>query len=70
MPKKEDAEKGRTWPPESAREHLREAKVEMRETIRALFPPAFLEHRRAARRQLLLAARELIDDALERSEPG
>ncbi len=70
MPKKEKSEEERTWPPESAREHLREARAEMRETIRALFPPAFLEHRRAARRELLLAARELIDDALERTEVG
>jgi hypothetical protein len=55
------------WPPEEVRHHMRAARAEMRESIRALFPPEFLEHRDAARRELLLAARAFIDKALERT---
>lgn len=54
--------------PEQARAHLRAARQELRKSIEALFPPEFVRHRRAARRELLLAARSLIDHALERLE--
>ncbi|TFH32262.1 MAG: hypothetical protein E4G99_12940 [Anaerolineales bacterium] len=54
------------WIPEEVREHMRSARAEMRESIKAVFPPAFLEHRRAARKEMLLAARALIDRAIER----
>ena len=54
------------WIPEEAREHLKSARAEMRESYKALFPPEFIEHRRAARKEVLLAARALIDRALER----
>lgn len=68
MADEEQVSEERDWPPAEVREHVRGARAEMRESIRALFPPEFLEHRRAFRRELLLAARALIDDALERSE--
>jgi hypothetical protein len=55
-------------PPEETREHLRSARKEMRHAWEALFPPEFITHRRAARREFLLAARTLIDHALERIE--
>jgi len=54
--------------PEEVREHLKTARAELRESFRALFPPEFIEHRRAARREFLLAARTLIDRAIERTE--
>jgi hypothetical protein len=41
----------------------------MRKSVETLFPPGFLEHRRAARREMLLAARSLLDAALRRTEP-
>jgi hypothetical protein len=56
----------RNWPPEDVRNHMRTARAEMRESVRAVFPPEFIEHRRAARREVLLAFRSLIDRALER----
>ena len=52
--------------PEEAREHMRSARAEIRESYKSLFPPEFVEHRRAARKEALLAVRALIDSALER----
>ena len=52
--------------PEDARQHMRAARDEMRESIRAFLPPEFVEHRRKARREMLLAWRSFIDRALER----
>jgi hypothetical protein len=71
MPEKKE-EQPKEWRrrhiPEEAREHMRSARKELRESMEALFPPEFVEHRRAARREMLLAARSLIDHALERFE--
>jgi len=53
-------------PPEEVREHMRNARAEMRESMRALFPPELIEHRKVARREILLGIRGLIDDALGR----
>jgi len=52
--------------PDEAREHMRAAREEFRESIRMLFPPEFVEHRRKARKEMLLAWRSFIDSALER----
>ncbi len=57
----------REWIPEEVREHMRSARAEMRESVKAVFPPAFLEHRRSARKEMLLAARALLDRAIERN---
>lgn len=54
-------------PPET-KEHAEAARAEMRKSFAALFPPEFIAHRRAARREFLLAARELINHALDRME--
>lgn len=54
--------------PEDTREHLRTARDEFRHSVEGLFPPEFLEHRRRARKEMLLAARSLIDHALKRME--
>ncbi len=51
--------------PEETREHLKAARAEMRKSYETLFPPGFVEHRRAARKEFLLAARGLIDAALK-----
>ncbi len=53
-------------PSEEVRQHMRTARAEMRESMRLLFPPEFIEHRKTARREILLGIRDLIDDALER----
>lgn len=54
--------------PEEAREHYKKAREEMRESIRALFPKEFIERRRAARKEMLLATRAMVDSAIERLE--
>ena len=54
--------------PENVRQHVRAAREEMRESIKAFLPPVFIEHRWKARKEMLLAWRSLIDSALERME--
>jgi len=54
--------------PEDAREHAKNAREEMRKSWATLVPPEFVTHRRKARREMLLAARELINHALDRLE--
>ena len=51
---------------EEVRQHVRAAREEMRESIQAFLPPGFIEHRKKARKEMLLAWRSLIDSALER----
>ncbi|MFZ5808092.1 MAG: hypothetical protein ACOY16_02320 [Chloroflexota bacterium] len=58
---------GRCVPPE-AREHFHAAREELRQSFEALFPPGFVEHRRKARKEILLAWRSIIDAALENME--
>ena len=54
--------------PEEAREHVKAAREEMRESVRAFLPPEFFEHRRKARKEMLLAFRTAIDSALKRMD--
>jgi hypothetical protein len=54
--------------PEETRQHMRAAREEMRRGMESLFPPGLIEHRRAARKEMLLAARSLIDSAIQRIE--
>lgn len=54
--------------PEDVRHHFREAREELRESMKAFLPPGFIEHRRNARREMLLAWRSLIDSALDRMD--
>ena len=53
---------------EEAREHMRAARDEMRASFKAMVPPEFIEHRRNARKEMLLALRSVLDKALERHE--
>jgi hypothetical protein len=57
-----------SWFPEEARQHVHAARQEMRQGVEALFPPGFAEHRRKARKEMLLAWRSMIDSALEHIE--
>jgi hypothetical protein len=55
--------------PDEVFEHARNAREEFRKSVNALLPslPAeFTAHRNAARREMLLAIRSLIDNAIER----
>lgn len=54
--------------PQDVREHLRAAREELREGMTAFLPPGFVEHRRKARREMLLAWRSMIDAALQRMD--
>lgn len=56
----------RPWMSDEARRHLRQARQEMRAGLRAMVPPEYIQHRRAARRETLLAMRSLLDHALKR----
>jgi hypothetical protein len=51
-----------------ARDHARAARTSMKKSFEELIPRGFIEHRRAARREMLLAMRSLLDAALERME--
>lgn len=61
---KEERRERKQAMPEETREHLQAARDEMRKSVETLFPPGFLEHRR----EMLKAARSLIDHALKRLE--
>lgn len=54
--------------PEEVRQHVHAAREEMRESMKAFLPPGFVEHRKNARREMLLAWRSMIDAALERMD--
>jgi hypothetical protein len=54
--------------PEEVREHFRQARKELRESMKEFLPPGFIEHRKKARREMLLAWRSLIDSALEKMD--
>ena len=54
--------------PAEAREHAKAARAEMRKSFSALFPPEYIAHRRKARVEMLRAAREIINHALDRME--
>ena len=49
--------------------HLCEAAHELKDGLKRRVPEAFWEHRRAARRESLLALRSLLDAALAATEP-
>ena len=51
--------------PAEAREHYRNARDEMRKSIETFLPEGFMEHRRAAHKEMLLAWRSMIDSAID-----
>lgn len=54
--------------PEETRQHYKKARAEMRQAVEGLLPEGFIEHRHAARREMLLAMRSLLDSAIQRME--
>lgn len=54
--------------PDEVRQHVRAAREELRESVKSFLPPGFVQHRKNARREMLLAWRSLIDSVLERME--
>ena len=53
---------------EEAHEHMRAARKAFREGMESWLPPGFVQHKRAARREMLLAMRSLVDAAIEHME--
>jgi hypothetical protein len=68
MSKKEKFEKMKERIPEGVREHHKKAHEEMREGFKSLFPEEFINRRKAARKEMLLAARGMIDHVIDRLE--
>jgi hypothetical protein len=54
--------------PEETRQHFQAAREEFRKSLQGMLPPGFMEHRRKARKEMLLAWRSMIDASLERME--
>jgi hypothetical protein len=53
---------------EEAREHFHTARDAMRKSMEALIPAGYLENRRAARKEMLLGLRKMLDAAIEHVE--
>lgn len=53
---------------QDAWDHARAAGHSLRKSLREMLPSGFVEHQSAARKELLLAFRSLVDAAIERSE--
>jgi ribosomal protein L13 len=53
---------------EETRQHFRAAREEFRKSIEGMLPPEFMDHRRNARKEMLMAWRSMIDASLERME--
>ncbi len=53
---------------EEARDHMHAARKAMHATFKAWLPEGYIEHRRAARKEFLLAMRSLVEAAIERVE--
>ena len=71
MPKAEDGKRKHhiyNFIPEESFEHARAARAELRKGVAALFPPELVASRRAAKKEMLLAAREFINHAIDRIE--
>jgi len=47
---------------------MKAAREEMRKSMETILPPGFMEHRRTARKEMLMAFRSMIDAALEKTE--
>ena len=54
--------------PEEVRHHYKNARHEFKKSFEGLLPPGFVEHRRKARREMLLAWRSLIDHVLKKMD--
>ena len=51
-----------------AREHMKAARQAMHQSFQALMPAGYLEKRRAARKEMLLAMRSMVDAAIAHIE--
>jgi hypothetical protein len=49
---------------DETRQHFHNAKEEWRKSMEGMFPPGYWEHRRNARKEMLLAWRSMLDRAI------
>jgi hypothetical protein len=54
--------------PEEARQHFHAARAEMRKSMELLLPEGFLDHRKGARREMLMGWRSMLDAAIQRMD--
>jgi hypothetical protein len=54
--------------PEEARQHFNAAREEFRKSMEGMFPPEFIEHRRKARKEILLAFRSVLDSVIGKED--
>jgi hypothetical protein len=54
--------------PEETREHIKNAREELKKSVEGLLPKGFVEHRRIARREMLLAWRSMLDHAIQKMD--
>ncbi|NWG07328.1 MAG: hypothetical protein HXY35_11665 [Chloroflexi bacterium] len=54
--------------PEETREHYKKAREEFKKSVEDLLPEGFLKHHRAARREMLLAWRSMLDHAIQKMD--
>ncbi|HVN14161.1 MAG TPA: hypothetical protein VMT73_00350 [Anaerolineales bacterium] len=52
--------------PEETRQHFHNARQEFRAGVKSILPEGFFEHGKAARREMLLAWRGMLDAAIQR----
>jgi len=52
---------------QEARQHMKAARASVLTTFEGLLPKGFVEHQRAARKEVLLALRSLLDAAIDRA---
>jgi type VI protein secretion system component VasK len=53
---------------EEVRQHMKAAREAWKKSMEEILPPGFREHRRVARREMLLAFRSMLDAAIEHTE--
>ncbi len=54
--------------PEEALEHAKAARAEMKKSLGAFLPPDFVASHRTARKEMLMAAREFLNHAIDKIE--
>jgi hypothetical protein len=53
---------------EEVRQHMKAAREAWMKSMEEILPPGFREHRKAARKEMLLAFRSMLDAAIEHTE--
>ena len=54
--------------PEEARQHFEAAREEFRKSVEGMFPPGYVEHRRKAGKEMLMAFRSVLDSVIEKMD--